>query len=364
MNAVRRRKIAGWVGGSLLSGVLLLGGLIWFSTFHPRDGQREPVFCDPNAPMVRPGQPLKVLSYNVQFLAGKGHVFFFDLPGDAGPDERPSPADIACTTEEVARIIRDEDPDVVLLQEVDDGAKRTDHEDQLARLLSRLPPEYACHCSTFYWKAAFVPHGRIMGSVGMKLSIISKYRIAAAVRHSLPAVPRNPLVRQFHPKRAILEARLPMTDGRDLVVLNLHFEAFPQGSDVMGRQVARLDSLLTDLERSGCPWVTGGDFNLLPPGQSAILPPGQAVAYRRDSEMAVLYAGYQVLPRVADVMGPAPEEWLTHFPNDPGISAPDRTIDYIVLPVNARVSDVHVRRRDTLSVSDHLPLCVTIEIPP
>lgn len=356
------RKVVVWIALTLLSAALLLVGLVWCVTFHPRDGQHEWVFCDANAPTLGRGQNLKVMSYNVQFMAGKGYVFFFDLPKDSGPDERPTPADISRTIDEVARIIRDEEPDVILLQEVDDGARRTDYEDQLSRLLSKLPAEYCCHSSTFYWKARFVPHRRIMGAVGMKLSTISKYRMTSAVRHSLTPVQRNPLVRQFHPKRAVLETRLPVEGADDLAILNLHFEAFPQGGDVMSKQVARLDALLTGLEQSGHRWLAGGDLNLLPPGQRSRLPAGQRAAYRESTEMAGLYGKYQVCPSLEDVDGPDGSKWLTHFPNDPGIAAPDRMIDYIVLPRGVQVLEAHVRQHDTLDVSDHLPLLVTLRV--
>jgi len=356
------RKVTVWIALTLLSAALLLTGLLWCVTFHPRDGQHEWVFGDANAPTLERGQNLKVMSYNVQFMAGKGYVFFFELPEDSGPDERPTPADISHTIGEVARIIRDENPDIVLLQEVDDGARRTDYESQLSMLLSKLPSEYCCHSSTFYWRARFVPHRRIMGAVGMKLSTISKYKITSAVRHSLAPVQRNPVVRQFHPKRAILETRLPVEGSQDLVILNLHLEAFPLGSDVMGKQVARLDGLLTGLEQSGYRWLAGGDFNLLPPDQYRRLPPGHRTAYRESTEMAVLYGKYQVRPSPEDVNGPDGSKWLTHFPNDPGIAAPDRTIDYIVLPRGAQVLESHVRQHDTLDVSDHLPILVTLQV--
>ena len=264
---MRPARVIKRIGIALAAAIALVAVAVWFMTFHPRDGQSEAIYCDPNAPLLKPGQTLKILSWNVQFMAGKGYLFFFEMPNDAGPDERPSPADIAKTTDEVARIIKDEDPDIILLQEVDEGAKRTDYADQLRVLLSKLPAAYRCHTSTFYWKAGFVPHRRIMGSVGMKLSTISKYRIATSVRHTLAGVPRNMLVRQFHPKRAILETHLPIEGGRDLAILNLHLEAFTQASDVMLKEVTQLDAVLARLSKANCPFVAGGDFNLLPPGQ-------------------------------------------------------------------------------------------------
>ncbi len=356
------RKVTIWIVAIALAAALLLVGLVWGSTYHPRDGQQERIFCRADAPVVPRGRTLKVMSYNVQFMAGKRYVFFFDLPNDAGPDQRPTPTDIAHTIDEVARVIRAEDPDVILLQEVDEGAKRTDYEDQLSRLLAKLPADYCCHSSTFYWKARFVPHPRIMGAVGMKLSTISKYRITSAVRHSLAPVPRNALVRQFHPKRAILETRLPVEGAKDVVVLNLHLEAFPRDNDVMGKQVARLEALLRDLDRSGHRWLVGGDFNLLPPGQYAGLPTGQRAAYRENTEMDALYGRYQVCPTLENLGGSDPNRWFTHFPNDRDVSGPDRTIDYMILPRETQVLETHVRQQDTLDISDHLPLLVTFRV--
>ncbi len=356
------RRIAAAAAIAVGGAVLLLAGLVWFTTFHPRDGQSEAIFCDANAPVLKPGQTVKVLSWNVQFMAGKGYLFFFEMPNDAGPDERPAPEAIARTTDEVARVIREEDPDIVLLQEVDDGAKRTDYADQLRVLLSKLPPAYRCHTSTFYWKAGFVPHRRIMGSVGMKLSTISKYRLRTSIRHALAATPHHLLVQQFQPHRAILETRLPVAGGADLVILNLHLEAFANGSDVMLKQVRQLDAVLAGLGRENCRFVAGGDFNLLPPGQRSRLPAAEAAAYRPDTEMAPLYAQYQVIPSLDNLNSPAYRDWLTHFPNTPGCTGPDRTIDHLVLSPGLRVLDAYVRQRDTGKISDHFPLVAVLHL--
>ena len=336
--------------------------LLWLTTFHPQDGQTEPIFCDANAPILQAGQTVKVLSWNVQFMAGKGYLFFFEVPNDAGPDERPSPESIARTVDEVARVICEEDPDIVLLQEVDDGAKRTDYADQLRLLLEKLPPTYCCHTSTFYWKARFVPHRRIMGSVGMKLSTISKYRIVTSVRHSLAAVPHNVLTRQFHPKRAILETRFPVEGGSDLAVLNLHLEAFAEGSDVKARQVDQMDAVLTSLSKKNLPFIAGGDFNLLPPGQRSRLTAAVAAQFSEDAEMSLLYDKFQVIPSLTDVNGPTPGVWFTYLSNDPNIVEPDRTIDYLVLPPQAQLLESYVRQHDTQTISDHMPVVAVLQL--
>jgi endonuclease/exonuclease/phosphatase family metal-dependent hydrolase len=339
--------------------------IVWLLTFHPAEIQQERVTCLAAAPMLKSGQKLKILTWNVQFMAGKNYVFWHDTPNFDGPNERPSREDITKTIAEVSRVIREEDPDLVLLQEVDEGARRTDKEDQLGRLLALLPPEYSCQVSTFYWQAAFVPHPRIMGGAGMKLSMISKYKISQARRHQLALPPNDFITRQFSTKRAILEVRLPVENGGELAVLNTHLDAFARGANTMSLQVAEIDSILTALNEAGLAWVMGGDFNLLPPDPAAFqrLPESHQSYYRPESEIAPLYQAYQVVPGWEDITGRDYQKWFTHFPNDPAASGPDRTIDYLVFPKTAQVDSHYVRQKDARQISDHLPVIARFQLP-
>ena len=348
----------------LVAVIVLLVAAVWLTTFHPRSVRAEAVSCPENAPTLEAGQSLEVMSWNVQYMAGKGYVFWYDLFDESGPDERPSSASITATFEEVARVIADESPDVILLQEVDDGASRTDGEDQLERLLGMLPDDYACSVSAPYWKALFVPHPRIMGSAGMKLSTVSRYRIDEATRHQLPIMPSDPLTQQFNFRRAILEVRLPVEGGADFVVLNTHLDAFAQGTDTMQQQVALANGLIDDLNAAGNPWVFGGDFNLLPPGvQFENLPPDQREYYEVDSELSVLTGAYPSVPSLEEANGADASVWFTHYPNDPAVAEPDRTIDLLFFDPILELGEHFVRSNDTLLISDHLPVVASLSLP-
>ncbi len=354
-----RRVLIGFV-----TVVVVLVAAVWLTTFHPRSVRAEAITCPEDTPTLQPGQSLEVMTWNVQYMAGKGYVFWYDLFDESGPDERPSPGSITATFGEVARVIADESPDVVLLQEVDDGASRTDREDQLERLLGLLPDDYACTASALYWKALFVPHPRIMGSAGMKLSTISRYRIDEATRYQLPIMPSDPLTQQFNFRRAILEVRLPVEGGSDLVVLNTHLDAFAQGTDTMQQQVALAKGLIDDLTAAGNPWVLGGDFNLLPPGsQYDNLPSDQRAYYQPESELAVLTDTYPSVPSVEEADGADASAWFTHYPNDPAVSGPDRTIDLLFFNPVLELGDHAVRSADTLAISDHLPVVAAFSLP-
>ncbi len=361
---MRLKKITLWILGGLCLLIALLAILIWAITFHPADVQAEPVVCADNPPMLKPGQPFKVLNYNVQFMAGKNYVFFFDVPNHPNPDKRPSPADITKTLHEVVRIIQAEDPDIILLQEVNNGSSRTYYEDQLARLLPLLSKAYVCHTAAFFWKAAFIPDPRIMGAEGWKQVIISKYRISEATRHQLALVSSdNFITRQFKPKRAVLEVRLPREDGQELIVFNAHLSAFAQGDDTMQKQVAQVDSMLDNLNQANIPWIIGGDLNLLPPGQYEQLQDNQKIYYQEETELDVFLNKYQGVPGPADLNGQDHQQWFTYFPNDPSVSAPDRTIDYIFFSDQVVLTDSYVRHHDTLTVSDHLPVIAEFQLP-
>jgi endonuclease/exonuclease/phosphatase family metal-dependent hydrolase len=347
----------------IFTGLILT--LIWLVrniTWRPPAKQPETVACLEAAPLLQPGQSLKILCWNVQFLAGKNYVFWYEHPHSGHGHERPTPADIRATMKAAARIIAAENPDIILLQEVDDGARRTDYEDQLAALCKLISKDYRCFSTAFYWKADFVPHPRIMGAVGLKLATLSKYRIDTAIRHQLAPLPENIIRRQFNLKRAVLETRLLQTNGAIFTVFNTHLEAFGQKTDVMQKQVAQLTTLLKQTSFGG--WIMGGDFNLLPPGKAWLrLPPEDRKLFRRETELAPLYEVYQAVPALEEVSGEDYEKWYTHTPNGQKIIKPDRTIDYIFAADNVTVGTHYVRQHDTLNISDHLPMIVEITVP-
>ncbi|WAJ36834.1 endonuclease/exonuclease/phosphatase family protein [Pseudomonas sp. GOM7] len=339
--------------------VLLLGGLcalIYALTWQPQAREPAATACNGQVPTLQPGQALKVMTWNVQYLAGKRHVFWYDLPDGDGPDERPSAADLATNLDEVVRILREEKPDLVLLQELHDGARATDYQDQLALLQERLSDLYPCASQAFYWKAGFVPHPRILGSVGMKLGTLSRFQIARAERLQLPEMPSDPISRLFQLKRALLLSYLPIRGGGELVAINTHFDAFAQGDDTMQRQVAMTDTLLQQLKKDDLPWILGGDLNLLPPGQFQHLPPAQRGWYAADSELLALASRYPMIPSLSQANGAEQAQWYTHFPNDPAASGPDRTLDYLFYSQRLTPFSSQVRQHDTQRISDHLPV--------
>lgn len=352
------------ISGSILSLVLLFLGWVYWSTHHPDYLEAAFLECTEEAPRFDINRPLKVMSYNVQYFAGKGYLFYYDLPENSGPDLRPESASIHKTLDGVAELIKEQQPDILFLQEVHDGAAATDNQDQLKELERRLyQGMYPCYASTFYWKADFVPHPKIAGSVGMKLITLSRYRIEQAERIALPQPPMDWISARFYLKRAILQVDLPTIQGSKLTLMNTHFDAFAQGSDTMEKQVEIARNLLSEKNENNTLFILAGDFNLLPPGAFEDLQQSQQYLYQKESELVRLLDTWPSVPALSDMQS-VPPLWFTHFPNDPDVSGPDRSIDYIFYSQNMKLIEKKVLTTEqTLTFSDHLPVVATFSLP-
>lgn len=358
------KKILIFLLTTIIIAVLGITILVYSLTFHPSDLQEEKVTCKENTPTLQAGQTIKVLNWNVQFMAGKKYIFFFDVPNGNGPHERPESSEIAKTLAGVARIIKDEKPDIILLQEMDEDAKRTDNQDQLVELMKLLPEEYSCSASAFYWRNKYLPHPRVKGSTGLKLSTISKYKIESAVRHALAIIPADPITKQFGLKRAVLEAKMPISNSKYISAMNTHLDAFAHGYDTMQRQVEYLKNLFNKRNEEKIDWFIGGDFNLLPPNfDLATLYKTHQEFYSPKSEISVLFDSFKSAVPLEAMEGKDKEQFYTHIANDPDLQGKaDRTIDYIFHSNGIQTKSYRVRQNDTKEISDHLPLIVEFQI--
>ena len=269
--------------------------------------------------------------------------------------------------EQIAEVIIAEQPDFVLLQEVDDGAKRTEYEDQFAELIALLPKEYGNHASTFYWQANFVPHPSLMGSAGMKLSTISKYQITEATRYALTGIQSQSwILQQMNPKRAILEIQLPIKNAGTLSVMNTHLSAFAQSSNTMEIQVNQtMDLMLRRQTQQRHHVILGGDFNLLPSSFAYNLLDVKGKSYYNPNgtELSPMLQSFDSIPPLESMNGKDHADWFTYSPNHINGALPNRTIDYLFYTASLLLVEQKVRSDSTLMISDHLPVIGVFTLP-
>ncbi len=296
---------------------------------------------------------VKVVVWNVQFAAGREQLFFYD-GGDAVSVSRRT---VVHTLDAIAARLRYLDPDVILLQEVDRGSRRTAFLDEHA-LLAEALPDHRWHASTPYHQVPYVPappHEHL-GRVDMHLSVFSRTPLLPGTRWQLPLLREGPVRRLFNLRRAVMDMPLPLQGGT-LRLLHTHLSAFSRGDGTVPRQIATLRHRAAAADADGHAWLLAGDFNALPPG---IDPRGldDDALYGFVSPLAPLYGeARSAVPLAAHHADP--ERWGTWVPHDGRV--PDRAIDHAFGSPQVRFHDVAVDRA-ALGLSDHLPLCFRISL--
>jgi len=212
-----------------------------------------------NEPYV--GGNVKVLTWNIRF--GVGRFPFF---GDSCGDEVITRSDnVVLTMEAIADTINQIGADIVLLQEVDVGSKRTGYWNQVQYLLDNTYLNYGLYASM--WKADFIPTDGI-GRINTGNAILSKHELTDAERIQLRLrTDQSDLVQYFYLRRNILKAKIPYFSlgGADFYALNIHATAFAT-DDTKEQHIGKYIDVLTSIDDQGDIFVTGGDLNAVPPG--------------------------------------------------------------------------------------------------
>jgi endonuclease/exonuclease/phosphatase family metal-dependent hydrolase len=151
----------------------------------------------------------------------------------------------------------------------------------------------------------------------------------------------------FYLHRALLEVWADLGDGRELRILDAHFEAF----DIPNKQL-HADATKALLNATG-PWVLLlGDMNAVPPEavsrKSFLDEPQTDLTTDRTIDTLRSIGLREVVPPEVYAASEAP--WFT-FPS----SAPNRRLDYIFYGSALEVRTASVPRMDA-PPSDHLPV--------
>ncbi|HVL67602.1 MAG TPA: endonuclease/exonuclease/phosphatase family protein [Vicinamibacterales bacterium] len=220
--------------------------------------------------------------------------------------------------EDVAALVRSTGADLVLLQEVDRGTRRSGHVDQLD-VLGRLTAFHAAFGRSLDYD------GGLYG-----IAALSRAPIASHETEALPVEPPQARAGGRYEPRAALMLRTTTAIG-PLQALNTHLDA--SRDEHYRLQESRHILLLADrLLASGIPVIAGGDFNAEPDSDT----------YRQ------LVSG-----RLKDAWTECGTGDGFTFP----ASAPVKRIDYLFMTKDLRCTAAEVI--DT-RISDHRPLLVTV----
>lgn len=249
-------KIVAFIILALVLVIALALGVFTVAEYRP--GDAETVVADHETPAVlEAGTPLTLVSWNCGYGAlGDNADFFMDGGSSVYTADE---ARVRQNLEGIRDTLKELDPDLAILQEVDINSSRSYGTDGRAVLREALPG--ASEAFAYNFNTLYVPYPvPPIGHVESGLYTLSRAEARTAERLSLPC-PFSWPVRIVNLKRCLLVSRFPVkgTD-RELVLVNLHLEAYDSGEGKEA-QTRQLVSFMQAEYEKGNYVIAGGDFN-------------------------------------------------------------------------------------------------------
>ena len=207
---------------------------------------------------VSASDTLRIASYNVGFGAYSSDYSFFM---DGGTESRARSADAASGNvsgaggEALAL-----SPDIMLFQEVDVGSTRSWQVDEYDILTGIFGGSYSrVFAENYDSPYLFYPITQPHGASRSGIVTFSAYPITSALRRSLPI--EAGVMKLVDLDRCYSVSRIPVSNGRELVVYNVHLSAYTSDGKIAETQLEMLfDDMLAEYS-AGNYAIAGGDFN-------------------------------------------------------------------------------------------------------
>ena len=245
---------------ALIGFVILLAGALFavlaITEYKPADVETVEVRGTAEK-TLKTGEQITMMTWNIGYGAlGDNADFFMD--GGTGVKT----ADLNRLQENLYGIqteIWSVDPDILLLQEVDQYSTRSEGVDEMEWFRQDMTEYASVFANNF--KVAFLPYPMPpIGKVDSGIGTFSQYPIENAERLQLPISFSWP-VSMVNLKRGLLVTRMPVEDSdKELVIINLHLEAYDDGEGKVA-QTKMLAQVLAEEEAKGNYVIAGGDFN-------------------------------------------------------------------------------------------------------
>jgi endonuclease/exonuclease/phosphatase family metal-dependent hydrolase len=204
---------------------------------------------------------ISIMTWNIGYAGlDKNMDFFYD----GGTKVRTSKGTFMNNFSAISDFLKGNDSiDFFFLQEVDRNSKRsyrTDEHLQLEDNLGASSNQFAINYKVFFVP---VPPSSPMGKVLSGISIFGNKVPENSVRYAFPGEYGFPK-QLFMLDRCFLVNRYSLKNGKELVLINTHNEAFDPG-EIRKEQMQYLKGFLLDEYSKGNYIIAGGDWNQCPP---------------------------------------------------------------------------------------------------
>ena len=261
-NTIRKiGKVLSYIAGIVL--LVLLGYIIYLYVSYHRipDNQEltvETISEEEKAGnQLTPGQKYSALTYNVGFGAYTPDFSFFMDGGKSSWAK--SKESVKETIKGAGELVASRNPDFALLQEVDLNSTRSYHVDEYSVLKETIPAYDSIFAQNYDSAFLFYPFTQPHGKSRSGLALFSKYPVTDSLRRSFPV--STSFSKFFDLDRCYSISRVPVDNGRELVIFELHMSAYGNSDAIREGQINMLAEDMAKEYEAGNYVICGGDFN-------------------------------------------------------------------------------------------------------
>jgi endonuclease/exonuclease/phosphatase family metal-dependent hydrolase len=252
-------------GVLILIAVLILSfiGLIVYAVISDYKPKEKEMISQSDSPsLLKDSHTFSLLTWNIGYAGlDKDMDFFMDGGTKVITPENRCLENLSGISD---FLVKNDTIDFILIQEIDRNSKRSyriDQYEKVTGILSGHRPFFAINYKVFFVP---VPPANPMGKVLSGIAIYSKFIPESSIRYSLPGHYGFP-TQLFQLDRCFMVNRYKTENGKELVLINTHNEAFDKGGNIRKAQMARLREFVLNEYNSGNYVITGGDWNQYPP---------------------------------------------------------------------------------------------------
>ena len=355
MSKKRTSKVIKIILCVLAALVLLVGAYVAyvFIAFNRLPDDLQLTVTDNAKETAQVNTAYKVVSFNTGFGAYEPDYSFFM---DGGTQSWAWSKDrLLKNLNNLQAWLREQDADFYFLQEVDENATRTYHVNQRQMVEQAFPDYDIVYGQNWDSPFLFYPFTQPHGKTRCGIMALSRMDIARAFRRSLPI--ENTVMKLVDLDRFYTVSRVPVADGHDLVLFNMHLSAYTSDGAIATEQLNLLVSDMANEYSLGNYAVCGGDFNkdLLGDSSQYFGIPGDNYTWAQPIPAST----FESMPLTLVAASNAPSCRVAEAPYNPQQFV--LTIDGFVVSDNVRVVSTQVA--DTgFAYSDHNPVEMVFEL--
>ena len=254
------------IAAAILVIIAAYASYVLFSFYRIPDNQALDVKNNQER-ILQKGKEYSALTYNVGFGAYDQDFSFFldsadwkDSSHTTGKYGKAiSRNHLIENVEGQAAVLRDNQADFILLQEVDTDSTRSYHINMVRYFEETFPFLGSTFASNFHSPWLNLPIPDPVGIVNSGILTLSRYNISQSVRRSFPIA--SDMSKLFDLDRCFNVNRIPVEGGKTLVLINSHMSAYDEGGVIREAQLKMLIQYMQEEYSKGNWVIVGGDFN-------------------------------------------------------------------------------------------------------